>query len=102
MAARGLESKQIIFNKIQEIFPKSFFDDKILRIPMTEDGNPLEIKVALTCAKDVIGGGQVMSSTGPAQGDFDWSDDPKPAPALTEPTEKEIQNVRTLMSALNL
>ena len=47
MAARGTESKGIIFGKLKEIYPNSFWEDegKILRIPMNEGGTPIEIKV---------------------------------------------------------
>lgn len=55
--ARGAESKEKIFQKMLEVFSGSFMADaKTLRIPMEENGEVVEIKVALTAAKDTLGG----------------------------------------------
>lgn len=96
MAAKGTESKCIIFNKLQEIYPNSFWEDenKILRIPMNEGGNPIEIKVTLTAAKNILGSGAVESA-------FPTASEPvveKPV----EMTEEEKENVATLLASLNL
>ncbi len=63
MAARGQAAKGEVMKKLQEVFPNSFIVDKVLRIPMVEDGQTVEIKVALTAAKDVIGGTPVPVET---------------------------------------
>jgi len=96
MAAKGTESKCIIFNKLKEIYPNSFWEDenKILRIPMNEGGNPIEIKVTLTAAKNILGNGVVESA-------FPTASEPvveKPV----EMTEEEKENVATLLASLNL
>ena len=96
MAAKGTESKGIIFNKLKEIYPNSFWEDenKILRIPMNEGGNPIEIKVTLTAAKNILGSGAVESA-------FPTASEPvveKPV----EMTEEEKENVATLLASLNL
>ena len=96
MAAKGTESKCIIFNKLKEIYPNSFWEDenKILRIPMNESGNPIEIKVTLTAAKNILGSGAVESA-------FPTASEPvveKPV----EMTEEEKENVATLLASLNL
>ena len=96
MAARGTESKNVIFNKLKEIYPNSFWEDenKILRIPMNEGGNPIEIKVTLTAAKNILGSGAVESA-------FPTASEPvveKPV----EMTEEEKENVATLLASLNL
>ena len=96
MAAKGTESKCIIFNKLKEIYPNSFWEDenKILRIPMNEGGNPIEIKVTLTAAKNILGSGAVESA-------FPTTSEPvveKPV----EMTEEEKENVATLLASLNL
>ncbi len=96
MAAKGTESKCIIFNKLKEIYPNSFWEDenKILRIPMNEGGNPIEIKVTLTAAKNILGSGAVESA-------FPTASEPvveKPV----EMTEEEKENVATLLASLNL
>ena len=96
MAAKGTESKCIIFNKLKEIYLNSFWEDenKILRIPMNEGGNPIEIKVTLTAAKNILGNGAVESA-------FPAASEPvveKPV----EMTEEEKENVATLLASLNL
>lgn len=96
MAAKGTESKGIIFNKLKEIYPNSFWEDenKILRIPMSEGGIPIEIKVTLTAAKNILGSGAVASA-------FPTTSEPvveKPV----EMTEEEKENVATLLASLNL
>ena len=44
---RGTESKGVIFNKLKEIYPNSFWEDegKILRVPMNEGGTPKFIQI---------------------------------------------------------
>lgn len=96
MAAKGIGSKCIIFNKLKEIYPNSFWEDenKILRIPMNEGGTPIEIKVTLTAAKNILGSGAVESA-------FPTASEPvveKPV----EMTEEEKENVATLLASLNL
>ena len=96
MAARGIASKSIIFNKLKEIYPNSFWEDenKILRIPMNEGGTPIEIKITLTAAKNILGSGAVESA-------FPLASEPvveKPV----EMTEEEKENVATLLASLNL
>ena len=96
MAAKGIGSKCIIFNKLKEIYPNSFWEDenKILRIPMNEGGNPIEIKVTLTAAKNILGNGAIESA-------FPTASEPvveKPV----EMTEEEKENVATLLASLNL
>lgn len=51
--ARGTESKSYITKKILETFEGSFLynDGKEIRIPLKEDGEIVQIKVTLTCAK---------------------------------------------------
>ena len=98
--AKGQICKQEILNKMLEVFPGSFMqDDKILRIPVEENGEPVEIKVTLTAAKDLLAGG----------GSLDWSDstDKKDAgtvasPLTTEPTEEEKQNVQRMLEKLGM
>ncbi len=72
MAAKGTASKQIIFNKLKEVFPKAFMEsDKIMRIPLEEDGTSIEIKVSLTAAKDLLG--NVDDSPKAAAADFNFT-----------------------------
>ena len=98
--ARGAESKTNVTNKILEMFEGAFVYGKEIRIPMTENGERVEIKVALTCAKTNVGGdaepSAFASSEAPA---------PKTIPVfttLTAPTEEEKQNIQDLMSKLGI
>lgn len=94
MAAKGAESKELIVKKILETFEGSFKYDKELRIPMIENGEPIEIKVALTCAKTNVGGGEAVN--------VNPSADAPAEPKLVEPTEEEKANVSELLAKLGL
>lgn len=100
--AKGSLSKDIIFKKLIEVFPGSFMqDDKICRIPMTEDGQIVEIKVTLTAAKDILG----TAAAVPAKEEFDWSDeklDPVSSVAKNDLSEQEKANIKKMMEALGL
>jgi len=49
--ARGAKAKEEVIAKILETFSGSFKNDKEIRIPIQEDGEIIQIKVALTAAK---------------------------------------------------
>lgn len=104
--AKGAESKQKIFNKLLEVFPGSFMqDDKILRVPCTEGGDTVEIKVTLTAAKDILGAAAPAQATANA-GEFNWDDAPAQstveAAAAASLTEDEKERVKKMMEALGL
>lgn len=96
MAAKGTESKGIIFGKLQEVYPNAFWEDegKILRIPMTEGGNLVEIKVTLTAAKNLLGGTEMPSA-------FETASTPTESPKV-QMTEEEKDNVAKLLASLNI
>lgn len=98
--ARGAESKTSVTNKILEMFEGAFVYGKEIRIPMTENGERVEIKVALTCAKTNVGGDTEPSA---------FAEQPATAPktipvftTLTAPTEEEKQNIQDLMNKLGI
>lgn len=92
--ARGAEAKQNVMDKIMEIFPDAFIYGKELRIPMQENGERVEIKVALTCAKTNVGGndGSVESETQTEAA----------SNVIAAPTEEEKANIADLMNRLGL
>ena len=100
MAARGTESKSTITQKILDTFEGSFVYDKEIRIPMMENGELVQIKCVLTCAKvNVESGGDTavpvkanVESTPVKQGDFKFD----------EITPEEAQEVDNLISELGL
>ena len=100
--ARGAQAKEELTEKILETFPDSFLNEKTIRVPWIENGEQLELKITLTCAKDVIGsagGGSAATSVSvPKEASaFD-----NPEPVKVKITESEAENVAKLLSALNL
>jgi len=103
--AKGTEAKKEIFTKIQEIYPNAFWEDegKILRIPMAESGERVEVKLQLTAAKNNLGSDDVPSA-------FGTSSPTPPKPNLAPPpnedpyemTQAEKDNVAKMIKALNL
>ena len=95
--ARGASSKQMVIDKILETFQGSFVYGKELRIPMVEDGEQVEIKVTLACAKTNVGDGAVA-------GDFESGNAVQVSitEAPAKPTQAEIDNISKLMDRLGL
>lgn len=108
MAAKGTSEKNAIISKLKEVFPDSFIasDGKTLRIPMNLTGEPVEIKVVLTCAKDLEGTGGIAPITVSRvnKNDSAWGDTSTTAEKVNPavPTEQEKQNVSALLSALGI
>ena len=92
--AKGTQAKTEITNKILEVFDGAFVNDKEIRIPWEENGEIVQIKVALTCAKVNIenagGAGLVQQTTS------------VPAPEDRKITETEKQEVNNLIEKLGL
>lgn len=103
--ARGAVAKEEIFARILETFEGSFMynNGKELRIPWNEGGNEVQIKVALTCAKDNVSptGETVEKSAAVAQETGEFMNFPAPK-KRAEITEEEKQNVNDLLKALGL
>ena len=93
--AKGASSKEIVKNKLLEVFEGAFIasDGKTIRIPLIEDGEALEIKVALTAAKDLEGSGAVIvggEGAAPA------------SPVIKEvPSQEEIDNAKKMLERIN-
>lgn len=105
MAAKGAESKSLVTKKILEIFPNAFLynNDKEIRIPLTEQGETIEIKVVLSCAKTPVREAAVL----------DWSESSSTAPAAElvpasneigppQISEEDRRKVQELMAKLGL
>ena len=91
--ARGQESKVIITNKILEMFEGSFQYDKEIRIPIVENGETVQIKCTLACAKTNVengAGNEVPSASS------------TPTVGSSEMTEQEKSEVKDLISKLGL
>lgn len=105
MAAKGAESKSLVTKKILEIFPNAFLynNDKEIRIPLTEQGEQVEIKVILSCAKTPVREAAVL----------DWSGSSSTTPAVElvpasneigppQISEEDRHKVQELMAKLGL
>lgn len=100
--AKGSIAKEAIFKKMLEVFPNSFMADaKTLRIPWEENGETIEIKVALTAAKDILGNSVDMNWEDGGGAEKTLAAAPK-APVSSEPTAEEKANVEKLMASLGL
>jgi hypothetical protein len=91
--AKGSQSKTLIGNALLQIFPGAFIDadQKTVRIPTTCEGEPLEIKITMTCAKDLIGSTPAIPT--PAH---------SATPQDTAMTDAEIAEIKTLIKRLGL
>ena len=89
--AKGAETKEKLYNVLKQIFGDSLFKlDKEIRLNTQENGENIQIKIAFTCAKDIVG----ATSTGSVS---------TPVVASLEPmTEQEVADVKELILKLGL
>ena len=93
--AKGQQTKAKLIEVLQEIFPNMFSPDgKEWRIPFIENGENIEIKVALTFAAKNIGGEAVPVVAGK-------SDSPLAVEQL-DVTEEEKEQIKQLIERLGL
>ena len=107
MAIKGTESKSLVVKKILETFPEAFLynNDKEIRIPFTEQGEQVEIKVALSCAKTPVREAAVYdwSTNSSAATSKESAPTPTPTPQpQTQISEEDRQKVAELMAKLGL
>ena len=100
--ARGAEEKQIIIDKIKEVFPEAFEYDKTIRIPIGD----VQIKVTLTAAKDNVepGGDTAVPGVKATKVTIAKGAEPvfEDVSAAVEPSEEELNAVSNLMESLGL
>ena len=99
--AKGAIAKEEITQKILSAFPSAFKYDKEIRIPVMENGEMVQIKCALTCAKVNV---EVGADTA-EPGDFPTPITAAVTPTSTEPiapTEAEKATVAELLKQLGL
>lgn len=101
--ARGALAKQIVFDKILKTFDGSFMYNggKECRIPIDEEGTLVQIKVALTCAKDIVSVEGNIEHAAVAKEEDNFMNFPEPHKPV-EPTPEEKKNVQSLLEALGL
>lgn len=106
MAIKGAQAKKDILEKMLMSFNGAFMNgEKELRIPWTENGETIEIKVTLTAAKDIIGNASVSFKTNSeivkvenAMQNAIISSNNK----VKEPTAEEKANLARLLQTFNL
>ncbi len=101
--AKGQQLKKEIQSKILETFSGSFLynDGKEIRICGYENGESLQVKCVLTCAKENVESG----ADNALPGDFPAPTTTTPTPVRTEPiapTDQEKENVTQMLRRLGL
>ena len=111
--AKGQAAKQEAFAKMLEMFPDSFLynDNKELRINTTEDGNDIQLKVVITCAKTPVSEGEENAIPGASFPEpkattktkvVGLSADEAVTEQVLEATEDEKQKISNLMAELGI
>ena len=96
MAVRGSWSKGIVKEKILETFKDSFENGSEIRIPLYENGERIEIKVTLTCAKVNVGDGATNEAVQGVEATISAPTEVLP------PSEEEKAQVNNLLAKLGL
>ena len=96
MAVRGSWSKGIVKEKILETFKDSFENGSEIRIPLYENGERVEIKVTLTCAKTNVGDGAANEAPQGVEAAVSAPTEVLP------PSEEEKAQVNNLLAKLGL
>ena len=93
--ARGTQAKAEITQKILEVFDNSFTYDKEIRIPIMENGELVQIKCVLTCAKVNVSNGADVAVPGSVVASNN-------VVSIAELTEQEKKETADLLASLNL
>ena len=99
--AKGALAKADVTKKILSMFDNACEYGKEIRVPMIENGEQVQIKVTLTCAKENVECGADTA----LPGEFPTPVNAAPTPVNTapvQPTAEEKQNVANLLRSLGL
>lgn len=103
MALKGAISKEKITKKILETFEGAFPYEKEIRIPMVENGEEVQLKLVLTCAKTNVSRGGDIKLPGEENNAINFTEQPtKEEAKYVEPTQEEKDNISRLAKMLNL
>ena len=108
MAAKGSILKEEIVQKILETFEGSFINGKEIRIRGTENGEDLQIKLTLTCAKVNVEpeeSSKLPEPKTPSKENVqtnNFAEKISPSVKLEEPTEEEKKNIVDLLERLKI
>ena len=100
--ARGAVSKTKATEMILKAFPGSFAYDKEIRIPFQEDGEEIQLKCVLTCAKVNVEPNGDVAIPGEVSADINFEDSKLIEQKVIEPTQEEKDNVKKLMETFGL
>ena len=100
--AKGQITKDIITEKILETFKGSFKYDKEIRIPYIENGEEIQIKCVLTCAKINVDAGGENAIPGETQKILSEDKTQITNKETIEITQEEKNNVSKMLAALGL
>lgn len=98
--AKGAQSKQDATQKILDLFPGSFIYEKEIRIPYQEEGEAIQLKCVLTCAKVNVGENEDAAIPGETVENHVETQDE--ARSTAQVTQEEKENVRKLMESFGL
>ena len=100
--ARGQISKTKATEMILKTFPGSFVYDKEIRLPFNEDGEEIQLKCVLTCAKVNVEPNGDVAIPGEVPADINFEDSKPIEQKVVEPTQEEKDNVKKLMETFGL
>lgn len=101
--AKGQISKATATDIILKAFPGSFVYDKEIRLPFVEEGEEIQLKCVLTCAKtNVIEGNENALPGETSQNVINFENNSTSVESHVEPTQEEKKNIKDLMEALGL
>jgi len=102
MALKGAETKAKVTEIILNMFPGSFIYEKDIRIPYKENGEDIQLKCSLTCAKVNVEPNGDIAIPGAIESNnemINFSEEPKP---IAQVSQEEKDNVRKLMETFGL
>jgi hypothetical protein len=104
--AKGAIAKQVVTNKIAEAFGEDYIGevDKKIYVWAMENGEKVQIALALTCPKVMVANGAapVPAALESTDGGFNWDDTVKPDAEPAVITADEEANISKLMAELGL
>lgn len=99
MAVKGTQAKQDATQKILNLFPNSFVYEKEIRLPYEEDGETIQLKCVLTCAKTNVREDDNIAIPGEIKEENIFSEKQS---KIIMPTQEEKDNVKNLLVSFGL
>lgn len=102
--AKGAVAKENVVNIIKKAFGDNYVGDdgKKFYVWSEENGEPMQVAIALTCPKTPYGVDATPVGAVKVGNGFDWSTDNTTVTSQTEITEEERINIEKLMTSLGL